>query len=61
MQMFLKEYDDKVFQAHQLNDLSLDLMHSGAYMAMWQPVHAECSQKGFYCGEKDDSWVLVTL
>lgn len=50
--------------AHQLNDLSLDLNCSAApegNTAIWQPVQAECSQKGFCCGLKDDSEVLVTL
>lgn len=44
--------------AHQLNDLSLDLDCSAApegNTAIWQPVQAECSQKGFCCGLKDDS------
>lgn len=58
MEMFLNEFADKVFSAHQVNDLSLDLKLSAApegNMAMWQLVYVECSQKGFCCGEKDDS------
>lgn len=42
--------------SHQLNDLSLDLMHGGALednRVMWQPVHTESSQKRLrYGGEK---------
>lgn len=36
--------------SHQLNDLSLDLVHSAALDddgVVWQSVHAECSQKCF--------------
>lgn len=54
----MSEFADKVFSAHQVDDLSLDLMLNAApegNMAVWQPVYLECSQKGFYCGEKDDS------
>lgn len=29
--------------------------------AVWQPVQAECSQKGFCCGEKPNSSGPVTL
>lgn len=53
-----------IFSAHQLNDLSLDLLRRAApegNAAVWQPVQAECSQKGFCCGEKPDSSGPVTL
>lgn len=41
--------------AHQLKDLSLDLSAAPeGNTAVRQPVHAECSQKGFCCGVKDD-------
>lgn len=42
--------------SHQLNDLSLDLMHGVALeenRVMWQSVHAESSEKGLcYGGEQ---------
>lgn len=62
----MNECADKVLEAHQLEDLSLDLMRSAApdgnmTSAMLPPVHSECSQKGFGCGEEDHRYVLVAL
>lgn len=42
--------------SHQLDDLSLDLMHGGALedkRVTWQPVDAECAQKRLCYGGKN--------